>query len=53
MISRGPEGFGYWISEDSALGLAHRRLAIIDLSLGLSPAPLVEDPDRFYRSGEK
>jgi len=22
-------------------------------SFGLSPPPLVEDPDRFYRSGEK
>jgi len=24
-----------------------------ELSFDLSPPPLVEDPDRFYRSGEK
>ena len=25
----------------------------ISFSIGLSPPPLVEDPERFYRSGEK
>lgn len=29
---RGPDGHGTWISEDGTVGLAHRRLAIIDLS---------------------
>ena len=29
---RGPDGFGYWKSDGDACGLAHRRLAIIDLS---------------------
>src|SRR2546426_4049010 len=32
MTSRGPDGAGVWISEDRLVGLAHRRLAIIDLS---------------------
>jgi asparagine synthase (glutamine-hydrolysing) len=32
---RGPDGEGYWI--DGPVGLAHRRLAIIDLSTGEQP----------------
>jgi asparagine synthase (glutamine-hydrolysing) len=31
---RGPDGDGDWLSSDGTVGLAHRRLAIIDLSLG-------------------
>ena len=30
MITRGPDGSGIWISKDQRVGLAHRRLAIID-----------------------
>jgi len=32
MRARGPDGAGRWISPDRRVGLAHRRLAIIDLS---------------------
>lgn len=32
MRHRGPDGFGHWISDDGHMGLAHRRLSIIDLS---------------------
>src|SRR6266516_824909 len=32
MRSRGPDGAGLWVSSDRRAALAHRRLAIIDLS---------------------
>lgn len=38
MQSRGPDGSGLWIGCDGRVGLAHRRLSIIDLSdAGLQP----------------
>ncbi len=32
MSARGPDGAGLWIANDAHVGLAHRRLSIIDLS---------------------
>src|SRR6201996_5153592 len=32
MVHRGPDGAGMWISPDRRVGMAHRRLSIIDLS---------------------
>src|SRR5580704_19261702 len=32
MRHRGPDGDGIWVSDDRQVGLAHRRLSIIDLS---------------------
>ena len=32
MSARGPDGAGLWLSEDQRVGLAHRRLSIIDLT---------------------
>lgn len=34
MAARGPDGAGTWLSDDGRVGLAHRRLAIIDPGLG-------------------
>src|SRR5579862_3735278 len=33
MAARGPDGCGEWVSADGRVGLGHRRLAIIDLSV--------------------
>lgn len=34
MVNRGPDAGGFYFSEDERVGLAHRRLSILDLSSG-------------------
>ena len=43
MIHRGPDGQGFWISEDRRVGLGHRRLSIVDLSSAASQPMCNED----------
>lgn len=53
MIRRGPDGAGLWISLDRRVGLAHRRLAIIDLSeSGAQPMATVDGRYRITFNGE-
>ena len=52
MIARGPDGAGLWISLDQRIGLAHRRLSIIDLSdAGAQPMFLGKGEDRRSEIG--
>ena len=42
MVSRGPDGHATWIAPTGQVGLAHRRLAIIDLS-DAAAQPMISD----------
>ncbi|MCX7175719.1 MAG: asparagine synthase (glutamine-hydrolyzing) [Proteobacteria bacterium] len=53
MTHRGPDGAGLWISADQRVGLAHRRLAIIDLSdTGVQPMATEDGRFRITFNGE-
>ena len=53
MASRGPDGKGEWISENRKIGLAHRRLSIIDLSsAGIQPMATNDGRLRIVFNGE-
>ncbi len=53
MTHRGPDDAGEWWSEDGRVGLAHRRLAILDLSpLGHQPMHLPEKRLSIVFNGE-
>jgi asparagine synthase (glutamine-hydrolysing) len=46
MTRRGPDGAGLWVSADERVGLAHRRLSIIDLS-ETGAQPMVDGDQRL------
>jgi len=46
MTSRGPDGAGIWMSDDRLVGLAHRRLATIDLTAN-GAQPMLDDTGRW------
>jgi asparagine synthase (glutamine-hydrolysing) len=43
MMHRGPDGAGVWVSADRRVGLGHRRLSIIDLSVSANQPMANED----------
>ncbi len=47
MIHRGPDGAGLWVSPDRQVGLAHRRLSIIDLSAA-GAQPMATADGRYH-----
>ena len=53
MVTRGPDAAGLWLSADRRVGLAHRRLSIIDLSeAGSQPMATPDGILRITYNGE-
>lgn len=53
MAARGPDGAGLWISPDARVGLAHRRLSLLDLSeAGAQPMATADGSLRIIFNGE-
>lgn len=47
MAHRGPDGVGAWVSSDGRIGLGHRRLSIIDLSI-IANQPMSNEDDSLH-----
>ena len=47
MTHRGPDGTGTWLSDDHKIGLAHRRLAIVDLTPDAAQ-PMTDNDESVY-----
>ncbi len=53
MVSRGPDGSGLWVSTNKHIGLAHRRLSIVDLTeAGAQPMTTRDEDFRVVFNGE-
>lgn len=53
MVPRGPDGAGLWVDEAAKVGLAHRRLAIVDLTEnGAQPMSTPDGKLRVVFNGE-
>jgi len=53
MVSRGPDGSGLWVSANKCVGLAHRRLSIIDLTeTGAQPMTTRDEGYHVVFNGE-
>ncbi|NOT24209.1 MAG: asparagine synthase (glutamine-hydrolyzing) [Nitrospiraceae bacterium] len=53
MLLRGPDGAGLWINDQRTVGLAHRRLSIIDLTeTGAQPMTNAEGDHHIIFNGE-
>ena len=53
IVHRGPDGSGLWVEAEGRVALAHRRLAIVDLSdLGRQPMAYANDRYRITFNGE-
>ena len=49
---RGPDGQGYWLSPNGEAGLAHARLAVIDLETGDQPLASEDASQQLVVNGE-
>lgn len=52
LAHRGPDGDGFWLSADGKVGLAHRRLSIIDLATGGQPISNEDETVHIIVNGE-
>jgi len=52
IVHRGPDGSGYFLTADGSVGLGHRRLSIIDLTLGKQPMTNEDGSIQIVFNGE-